>query len=102
MKFLETDNGLYIWKPSDGTNLNKKQASLYSFFTLVEANKTNFTRREVDRADECKKLYINLGMPGYKRFFAMLDGGKMRNCHLTTDDAKHYLFIYRPELIKLK
>ena len=57
MKFLETSNGLYVWKPCDGTNLNKKQVSLYSFFTLVEANKNNFTRREVVRADECKKQY---------------------------------------------
>ena len=41
-------------------------------------------------------------MPGYKRFFSMLDGGKMRNCHLTSDDTKRCLFIYGPELIKLK
>ena len=31
VKFLETDNGLYIWTPCDGTNLSKKKVSLYSF-----------------------------------------------------------------------
>ena len=52
MNFEEIRSGLYVWKPS--TNTNKKNVSVYSFLTLVEHNKDNFTRREVGRADAAK------------------------------------------------
>ena len=103
LKFKELRSGLYVWSPeSNILNVNKKQVSPYSFLTLVEANKSSFTRRELERADDVKRLFINIGMPGYKTFFRMLKRNEIRDCPLTTDDAKRCLHIYEPEIAKLK
>ena len=103
VKFKEVGNGLYIWNPEDEeTKLSNKKISSYSFLTLVEANKRNFTRRELKRADDCRRLFINLGMPGYRKFYKMIETNQIRDCPLTTDDAKRCLHIYGPEIAKLK
>ena len=51
MRFTEVVAGLYIWKPETNTNLVSKQISLYSFLGLVSTNKSNYTRRELQRVD---------------------------------------------------
>ena len=104
LKFERMKNGLYIWKPfnNNNANTNNKKVSPYSFLTLVEANKENFTRREIKGADDARKLYINLGLPGYKSFFKALESNAIRDCPITVDDAKRYLHIYGPEVAKLK
>ena len=50
MKFVEVNAGLYIWKPSYNAKISSKTISPNSFLTLVEGNKANFTKREVDQA----------------------------------------------------
>lgn len=100
LKFVEVSNGVYMWNADN--NANNKQVSVYSFLTLVEANKKNFTRRELNAANDAKKLYVHLGMPDYKKFFKMLEDNKIRDCPLTIDDAKRCLHIYGPEIAKMK
>ena len=55
MRFTEIAAGLYIWKPETNTNLVNKQISSYSFLGLVSTNKSNYTRRELQRVDAAKK-----------------------------------------------
>ena len=69
MRFEEVKSELYVWKPSYNTNLTNNKIPNYSCLTLGETNKKDFTRYEVKRAEKFKDLYINLGMPGYRRFF---------------------------------
>ena len=102
MKFIEVRAGLYVWKPEHNTNLLNKQISSYSFLSLVSENKSNFTRRELKRIDDAKKLYINMGMPGYKKFFSDLENNRIRDCELSVDDAKRCLNVYGKEIAKLK
>lgn len=60
MKFVEVDAGLYIWRPEFN-------------------NKLNFTKRELDRIYAARKLYINLGIPGYPKFFSDLENNRIRD-----------------------
>ena len=62
MQCLEIGVGLYIWKPGHNFNLLNKQISFYSFLSLVSTKKSNFTKRELARIDETRKLYINIGI----------------------------------------
>ena len=41
-------------------------------------------------------------MPGYRYFFNLLESNYIRNCPLTTDDAKRALQIYGPEVATIK
>ena len=102
LRCLEIGSGLYIWKPETDTNLLNKQISSYSFLSLVSENKSNFTRIELKRIDNAKKLYINLGMPGYPKFFKDLEKNRIRDCNLTVDDAKRCLNVYGKEIAKLR
>ena len=102
MKFIEVRAGLYVWKPEHNTNLFNKQISSYSFPSLVSENKRNFTRRELRRIDDARKLYINMGMPGYQKFFSDLENNRIRDCELSIDDTKRCLNVYGKEIAKLK
>ena len=95
--FLAIGIGLYIWKQRYKSNILNKQVSSCSFLSLVAKNKSNYTKCELDR-----KLYINIGMPGYKKFFKALDNNLMKDCSLMVDDAKRCLNVYGRELAKLK
>ena len=69
MVFKESEAGLYIYDLNKSHNGNKGKVSSYTFLTLVAANKNLYTNRQLKQADEAKRLYEHLGMPGYRRFF---------------------------------
>ena len=75
---------------------------MYSFLSLVSTNRSNYARRELDRIDAAKKLYINSGMSGSKKFFKSLENNLIRDCPLPVDDAKRCLSVYGKEIAKLK
>ena len=66
-------------RPEFSSDLLNKQISSYSFPSLVSENKLNITKRELDRIDAARKLYINLGMPGYPKFFSDLEENRIRD-----------------------
>ena len=99
MKFEEVESGLYLLQKS---NNNNKKVSAYSFLTLVKSNKSLFTSRKVKRAEIAKKFRKDLGYPGYKRYFNLLETNYFIDCPLTVDDAKRALHIYRPVIESLK
>ena len=94
MRFLEIGAGLYIWKTETNTNLLNKHIYSYSFLSLVSTNKSSYTRHELVRIDAAKKLYINLGMLGYKKDFSSSGEKFIRDCPLMSDDDKRCLSIY--------
>ena len=93
---------IYGTQKTHTNTLNKKKVSSYSFLTLVESNQTNFTRREVAKADDARKLFINLDMPGNEKFFKMLETNMICDCPVTLGDTKRCFIIYGKELAKVK
>ena len=102
MIFKEVESGLYLYKLKKDDNSIEEKVSGYSFLTLVSANKSLYTSRQLARADEAKKLYQHLGMPGYKKFFRALTENHIKDCPITIDDAKRALHIYGPDVSHLK
>ena len=72
------------------------------FVTLVKSNKSLFTSREVKRAKIARKFRKDLGYPGYKRYFNLLEINYFIDCPLTVDDAKRALNIYGLDIESLK
>ena len=68
---------------------------------LVSTNKSNYTSGESNRVDKVKKLYINLGMPRYKKFLKALEKSPIKDCPLTVDNAKICLSVHGKEIAKL-
>ena len=101
MNFSETGSGLYLFKPNDNNHSNREITN-YSILELVDNNQALFTRRQIDAADQAKQLYQHLGMPGYRRFFRMLQHNHIANCPVTLEDAKRALTIYGPDIAHLK
>ena len=102
MKFKEVESGLYLYSIKEKDNSTKQKVSSYSFLTLVTANKSLYTSRQLKRAEEARKLYEHLGMPGYRKFFKALTHNHIRDCPITIDDAKRALHIYGPDPAHLK
>jgi hypothetical protein len=100
LKFEEIGSGLYLFKHSDFNS--KKNVSGYSFLTLVSSNKEAFTNREIRGADLAVEFHRKIGMPGYKRFFKLLEQNHWGNIGITLDDAKRALHIYGTDAIMLK
>ena len=99
MKFKEVESGLYSLSSNKDT---KEKISAYSYLTLVQANKSQFTSREVKRADAAREFRKHLGCPRYKKYFKLLESNYFRKCPLTVDDAKRALHIYGPDKESLK
>ena len=82
LKFNEVDSGLYLLdeKPNN-TLVNKVNA--YSYLTLVNKNKTRFTRRELEGIENAKALHKYLGMPGYNKFREVIQNNLILNNPVT-------------------
>ena len=100
MYFEEVESGLYMFK-RQAHQMNKKMSG-YSFLTLASANKSHYNRTELERADKARLLHAKLGYPEYKRFFWMLQTGKVKDSKVNVDDAKRVLHIYGPDTALLK
>ena len=61
-----------------------------------------FTNREVKRVEIARTFRKDLGYPGYKRVFKLLESNYFIDCKLTVDDAKRALPIYGPDIEILK
>ena len=62
MCFVEVVTSIYIWKLEYNTNLIDKHISSTHFLNLASANKSNYTKRGIERMYEVKILYIHMGM----------------------------------------
>ncbi len=92
MKFREYTSGLYYYEVPDHSTAaphptNNKQDD-YLFLLTVAGNKASFTRREIEGADKARALYRKIRPPSEKDFNDILDNQLIRNCPVTSDDAK--------------
>lgn len=58
--------------------------------------------REIDRANEARRLYVILGRPSQKAFENIIKQGKLLNNSATIQDYKNALQIYGTDLGVLK
>jgi Reverse transcriptase (RNA-dependent DNA polymerase) len=101
MIFNEFTSGLYYHDTAKNPTTNST-ATAYTLLNTVVGNKTLFTRREIEGADNARKLYQQLGRPSEVFFQKILSQRMILNCPVTADDAKRALFIYGPDLATLK
>jgi hypothetical protein len=105
MKFREYKSGLYYYDVADNStapNPTSSKLNDYLFLLIVDGNKASFTRREVEGADKARALYRKIRPPSEKYFNEILDNQWIRNCPLTSDNAKQAVQIYGPAINVLK
>ena len=88
------ETGLYLFDKKDFVRGQK--TSGYSFLTLAERTKGQFTKEEIDRAEKAIVLHKNLGYPSYQEFFRLVQKRYVIDCPITVDDIKLAIHIYGP------
>ncbi len=68
----------------------------------VEEKQRNYTRREVEAAENARRLYVIVGRPSKRTFENMLKNGMLMNNPITVKDCKNALNIYCEDLGVLK
>jgi hypothetical protein len=107
MKFREYQTGLYYYDTGQAeqsqqtTNVSSSNEN-YLFLNTVAENKATYTRREIEGADKARLLYKKIGRPSEQEFTEILQDNLIRNCPVTSDDAKRALQIYGPDVATLK
>ena len=77
LKFKEVESGLYLLSSID--NFSNQKTNAYSYLTLVKANKSDFTKRQLKRADIAGDFRRKIGYPGYRKYFKLLETQHFRN-----------------------
>ena len=93
MIFEEVNSGLYLFRNKVHRITNNK-ISRYSYLMLTEANKNNFTRKEIAGADRARALHRAIGYPNYRKYLWLLQHNMIKGGKVTLDDAKRSLHIY--------
>jgi hypothetical protein len=93
---------LYLHDASVGMNNSSANVTGYVCLQTIAENKEKFTKRQIDAANEARKLYHMMGRPGLARFYESLSNNHIINCPITVDDAKHAKFIYGKDVAFLK
>jgi hypothetical protein len=105
MKFKEYKSGLYYYdagKHKAATSNTSNTNEDYIFLITVAGSKESFTRREIEAADKARALYRKIGPPSEQDFNQILDDNLIRNCPVTSNDARRALHIYGPAIGTLK
>ena len=100
--FAEHESGLYLHDTSIPADNASPVVIAYSHLQTVAGNKEGFTRRQIELADEARKLYHMMGRPGMDRFLEALKKNHIINCPITVDDAKRAESIYGKDVAFLK
>jgi hypothetical protein len=107
MEFKPSDSGLYYYDFEESRRRQQqKQEQEKENQTMVintiDERKRNFTKREVEAAENARRMYVIMGRPGRKIFKAMSRKGMIMNNPVTTQDYKNALSIYGEDLGVLK
>ena len=97
-KFIRSDHGLYY----HDTRKPKAPVTDYSLVNTVADNKSNFTRKQLTRAEIARHLYVLVGRPSHRDFITFIRNNTLKNCPVTTDDANRALYIYGPDVAALR
>jgi hypothetical protein len=105
MEFIPSKEGLYHYDfklSIERCKEQRKPAEKTMVIQKVEGIKRNFSRREIDQANEAQRLYVILGRLSQKAFKYIIKRGKLINNQVTVQDFKNALQIYGVELGVLK
>jgi hypothetical protein len=101
LKFEPLGQGLYTCDRKEFIK-TKKSVSNYSFLTSVSDNIKSYTRREIEGAKLARVLYRALNYPLYIKLIKLLETHNIWNSPLTSDDVKHSLHIWGPDVASIK
>ena len=107
MRFNKVENGLYVYVASndicknDKSTLNKSSYN-YLLVSTIKQNENKFTTREIVNVKKALDLYKKTGRPSYETYFHILENNLIRDCLVTTADAKQALKIYRKDAATIK
>jgi hypothetical protein len=107
MEFIPSKEGLYHYDFSSSKKRRKEiEQKLKEEKTMVirtvEEVKRNFTKRELENAEEARRLYVIMGRPSQKIFEKMITSGKLINYSVTVQDSRNAITIYGTDLGVLK
>jgi hypothetical protein len=85
-------------------NVCKKQAILLCSTKLptTAANEAKYSKREVQRSVEARRLQASLGFPPDKKLIAALNAGSFMNCTVIAADVTRATAIWGPQVAALK
>ena len=66
----------------------------YSFLIQSRSGEHNFSRLEVNRAEQARDLHARLGYKSYPRFFKMIKNNEIKGCPLDVEDVKRALYLF--------
>ena len=69
---------------------------------LTEANKSNFTKMEIEGVDKARALHRGIGYPNYRKYLWLLQHNMIKGSKVTLDDVKRLLHIYREDQAMIK
>ena len=106
MSFKELENGLYVHAVADNffTNGNTKVNTVvnYSCLNTIADREVEFTPRQVDDARKAIFLYRRIGRPSLRAYYNILENNLIRDCPVTSADAKRAQYIYGVDIAVLK
>jgi len=105
MEFIPSKEGLYHYDFKliiERCKEQKKPAERTMVIQTVEGIKRNFNKKEIDQANEARRLYVILGRPSHKVFEDIMKRGKLINNQVTVQDFKNAMQIYGIDLGVLK
>ena len=81
VKFRRNNNGLYIYRPSEGY-IQKVEAKnkMCNLMTTVNKNKVGYTKRQIKDAKMTRKVYHMMGCPMIQNFKHILRQNLIMNC----------------------
>ena len=91
--FVEHKCGLYVHQIKRTSDIKG-----HALVQTVKENESNFTNKEIKKAQAARDLYKKLGRPGYKQFFSILQNNQIIDCDVTVTDAKRSIKIYGKDI----
>ena len=87
MKFVESNSGLFYFetKNNSKTKLSIPNCTLVQ---TVEANKSHYSRHDIEGAKKARELQAILGHPPQQHFIHLLSNYLLHNCPITVAGAK--------------
>src|SRR5210317_875477 len=92
-RFGRTQEGFY------GRNFEKKQINAVQ---QVDENMEGFSRNEVEKAKQARKLYHMVGAPTIENFKMMITGNMIKNCPMSVADVEVSKKIWGKDISRLK
>lgn len=93
--FKPTDKGLY----TSQLGMNDEAAVMVN---TVDENAKSYTKREVKRAKQARKLMAIIGRPSEKQMIQILDERQLQNCDTSSQDVVNARNILGPDVGSLK